>query len=244
MPTRSFLCTVSAALLLAAAPPPPGGGVTPASVRAQYEDDPTVGEMFRALRDNYPDEYARMVSLTVEGANAKRSDAEMKQRGFDEMQSFVRSKFVVIESAQVADLRAVALAYSALMHTLQRDDAGLCARFATSGFRAADTLPPDSMKAMVHVNALQLHAMRRAEASPAPARGALAQPDAVAFMTAVAKENPAAVPLLRDQALLNGASDQDKCAVGVAIYDAVASLPEGQAANLIAYLIVNAAKGS
>jgi hypothetical protein len=98
------------------------------------------------------------------------------------------------------------------------------------------------MKAMVHVNALQIHAMRRAEGSPAPARGPLAQPDAVAFTAAVARENPAAVPLLQDQAKLNGASDQDKCAVGVAIYDAVASLPEPQAANLIAFLIVNAAK--
>lgn len=243
MPTRTLLCTLSAALLLAAAPPT-GGAVSPQSVRAQYETDPTMGEMFRAVRDDYPDEYARLVAITVEGSEAKRSDPEMKQRGFDEMRSFVRTKLPMIERAQAADLRGVALAYAVLMHALQRDDTGLCARFATSGFRAADTLPADATKAMVHVNALQIHAMRHAEASPAPARDALAQPDAVAFMAAVAKENPAALPLLRNQAKLNGASDQDKCAVGIAIYDAVASLPEAQAANLIAYLIVTAAKGS
>lgn len=241
MNARPLPCAVSAALLLAAAPPS-GGAVSPASVRTQYETDPVVGEMFRALRDDYPDEYARMVAITVEGAAAKLSDAEMKQRGFDEMHSFVRTKLPMIESAQAADLGAVARAYAALMHALQRDDAGLCARFATTGFGAAETLPPDAMKAMVHVNALQMHAMRHAEASPAPARGALAQPDAAAFMTAVERGNPAAAPLLRDQTKLNQASDQDKCAVGVAIYDGIASLPEAQAANLIAYLIVSADK--
>jgi hypothetical protein len=236
-----FIPCVLSALLLAAAPPS-GGTVSPTSIRTQFESDPTMGEMFRALRDDYPDEYERLVSLTVEGTEEKRSDAEMKQRGFDEMRGFMRTKLPMIERAPAADLRALGLAYAALMHTLQRDDTGLCARFAIKGFQATDTISPDAMKAMVHVNALQVHAMRHVEASPAAERGPLAQRDAAAFMAAVVKESTAVAPLLRDQAKLNAASDQDKCALGVAIYDAVASLPEAQAANLTAYLIVNAAK--
>lgn len=242
MRTFSLLCALPVAMLLGAAAPPSGSAVSAASVRANFESDPSMGEMFRALRDDYPDEYKRLVSLTIEGTEAKRSDAEMKQRGFDEMHGFMRSKLPMIEKASAADLRALGLAYAALIHTLQREDTGLCARFGTSGFQASDTLSPATMKALAHINALQVHAMRRAESVPAPERGALAPPDAAAFLAAVAKENPATAALIRDQAKLNGSSDSDKCAVGVAIYDAVASLPEAQAANLTAYLIVYAAK--
>jgi hypothetical protein len=159
------------------------------------------------------------------------------------MRGFIRSKLSMIERAPAADLRALGAAYAALVHVLQRDDTGLCARFATAGFQPSDTLSPAAMRAMAHINAVQVHAMRHAEIAPVPARGALAQPDAAAFMAAVAKENPAAPALLQDQAKLNAASDDEKCAVGIAIYDAVAALPEAQAANLTAFLIVNGAKG-
>jgi hypothetical protein len=41
---------------------------------------------------------------------------------------------------------------------------------------------------------------------------------------------------------MNAATDAEKCALGVAVYDAVASLPEAQAAHLTAYLLANAPK--
>ncbi|HEX5181832.1 MAG TPA: hypothetical protein VFW19_01645 [Allosphingosinicella sp.] len=244
MRTRSIFCGLVGAGLLAAAAPPQGHTVSPAGIKAQLESDPAMGETFQALKDDYPDEYERMVRLMVEGVGANRSDAEMRQLGFDEMRRFVGSKLPVLVRAPSADLRAVALAYADVIHVLQRDDQGLCARFVTTGIRASDIFSPAAMKALSHVNALQLRAMRHAETSPGPARGQLQQADAAAFTAAVARSNPAAMPLLQDQAKLNASSDADKCAVGVAIYDAISSLPEDQAAALAAALAINAPKGS
>ena len=239
---RVVLCLAAAALAAAAPPPPVLGHVSRADLKTLIEGEPNWGEMFRALRAEYPEEYEKLIDIAAEAVEATDGNPQAKQQSFAEMRRFMSSKTPFLVRAPDADLHAIALAYAELVHRLQRGDVALCARFSVQGFSPADTIPQPAIRILAHLNALQLHAMRHAESAPAAARGELQPADAIAFMAAVTRLDPASMSLVRDQSKLVAASDAEKCAAGIAVYDAAAALPEAQSANVIAALITHAPK--
>jgi hypothetical protein len=242
-----FRLVMSAALVLAlaaAAPPPPVAQptVTVTDTRAAFEKfaltNPAYGEMFRALKQDYPAEFAKFVDTIAGDLDAHVADADMRAKGFAQMRAFMLAKLPLLAAAPDADLHVLSSLYADLMRTMQREDVALCSRFAVAGFGAADIIPPSVQQVLSRANALQIHAVRHAETAPVPARGQLGPADSQAWVAAIARVDSGAMPLLTDTAKLAAASDTDKCAAGVAVYAAAAALPEAQSARVIANLLL------
>jgi hypothetical protein len=123
------------------------------------------GETFNALHEAYPEDYRALINRIVEAA-AGGTPAAAQREGFLFMRRLANAHGAALTRAPDEELRALGVAYQALSEALQGYSIPLCAQFAMTGFSPGLVLPPELVRLMDHVNALQIRAMRRGEDSP------------------------------------------------------------------------------
>jgi hypothetical protein len=205
-------------------------------VQAELEKNPAMAETFIALRENYPaDARAFMEQAAVD---ANRDDiAGANRNAFLFMRRFMQSKAGAIVAAPADHLRRIAREFSAMLHVLKNDAPALCAQFVMDGYHPGDNPPPNAAEHMGRLTALEIRAAHAGESAGRVARGPVSDRDGVAFVAALRANDPSVAPLLGDQAALRAAPPDRQCALGVAIYDAAAELPEETSANIVAQIL-------
>jgi len=205
-------------------------------VGAELERDPQMGDVYVALRENYPADSRRLLEQAAADANAN-DMAAADRNAFLFMRRFTQGKSAAITAAPADLLHRIAQEYSALFHVLRNSDPALCGRFVTEGFRPGDQPPAYALEHVGRLAALQIRAAHAGESSGRVARGELSDRDGAAFGEAVRANDPAAARLIADPAALRAATPERQCDAGTAIYDAAAELPRETSGNVVAQLL-------
>jgi hypothetical protein len=212
------------------------GGLTPERVDRELQAHPQAGELYRAVKTSYPNEYQaflRRVTTVAKSGNSLAVETEAfnftRQLTLDHFEGFARAP-----TGQIVD---VARQYSLLVGTLQRTDINLCARFVVEGMGPGTRPPPEATAILSRIGVMQIQASRAGEMRPSAPRPELSQEEATVVVREIERRAPSTGRLLADERALASASPAEKCAVGVAIYETVVGLPPETAAKATVSLI-------
>jgi hypothetical protein len=204
--------------------------LTFAEVDRYFRESRDFGATFNALHEAYPDDYSALINRIVEAA-AGGTPAAAQREGFLFMRRLTSAHGAALARAPDEDLRALGTAYQAFTEALQGYSIPLCAQFTMTGFSPGLVLPPDLVRRMDTVNALQIRAMRRGEdAPPRAAMDADAQRLWVERLWAIDPDSAAA---LNNPA---NATPEQQCQAGIALYRAANDLPAHVSASVLATL--------
>lgn len=198
-----------------------------------------LGSVVESIRRDFPlDHQAIVTSLE------RKVGAEARRQLYEGIEGFVRARRASILAAPGPSLMAIEARQGALLRTLGRQDARLCASVGDRGFfssEAAASEPPPG------IGPYGVALVEAAKAGAAPARpGPMAtKEDFIAWLAAVEKIEPA-VPvraMLQDRALRLRSSPDQLCRGSAAMHEAVAALPR-PVAERIARTLLSSVIGS
>jgi hypothetical protein len=207
---------------------------------AELDRDPRTRSMAAAFKRHYPDEYNQFLRRIVAAAN-QRGQLAARREAFAFMQQFALSKVPHIVNAPETEVNRLGRAIVALSAALKDADVGLCARFQMNGLEAEDQIPESVVPAMMRVNIEQFRAARRGEDGNRVVRGPLSEADADAWFARLEAIDARIAEGVANDSLV-GATPQQQCDAGLAIYQAAMDLPSAQSANVVAELLRGAAE--
>jgi len=204
-----------------------------AKMRAAWvsmESDPAMGPLLKEFRASFPEEYAAFVGALAARARDSTDKAGDMRFGFDYMQSFVARHATSVAAASDEILAAHADRLAVLARTLQQESVSQCTTFL-SGEMPSDFSPSERLKAeLVAGDLLVLRAIKSGRQSGIR-RSEPTEEQVQAFYNALVKTgiDTRLIDAYYDDAL-GDLSLADRCATGVAIATAQASLPTSESA--------------
>jgi len=202
---------------------------------------PAGDAVFRAIALHYPNEYRALADSLDRQAAAHPGDADalnaFRRRA---LARFYKGRLDDLMNAPASALNAINTRQLALARSLARDDAALCAEYATTGFIGRFDLPAAYQGRASALGALMIEAAKLGAGRPRdPRRRTLNGEDAASWYASLllvepSKEVQAAVAG-DDAAKVETAEMQ--CRVGVATYAAIDRLTPEQAANIAAFFL-------
>lgn len=251
---KGWLSTVAAvvvgAICFAGAKQLTSGGIssaqramTPkAEVERMLNERASADPMLSAISGAFPDEWETMRSELADDIKSSISSSEVESRAHARSRAFMLSKAASTAAAPSASLVAVANAEASLISHLQRENQQACADFAVRGLQPGTDLTPAAITLIGQAARARVFATREGVDSPVN-RGPASDDDWAAVLAAMEARGASAENL---QAFSNpsAANTQQQCDGGVYLYQAVASLPQEQAAKVFAEMTLEAAKSA
>jgi hypothetical protein len=187
---------------------------------AALDRNPDIRQTIAALRTHYPDDHRalaeRLAARARDGADQPALDRETAAF----MQAFMAGKAGAVAAAPVAERRAIAAAYAALIQSLAVRDPAMCARFVTNAIPAEARPPRAILVRLDRIAALRIRAARAGEHSPRPP----AAEDGDALLARVARADPESAALLGGGEI-GRAPAAAQCRAALALYRAAAAAP-------------------
>jgi hypothetical protein len=197
--------------------------------------DPAVGRYITVLKQTFPDDYRTMMQTTAADVNAGITSEQARTAGFALSASLVARHQADIARAPDAELIALTRAHGALLGDL--DDAR-CAHLFMAGLQPGEVLPDAAKAHMADVGADNLLAARAGIDHPVPRPRTLTPEDRAALVAGLRAHGLTAAELdVFQRNTLAATSPHDQCAIGRALYAAVAALPSPQAGRLASVLV-------
>ncbi len=224
---------IAAALMLTA-------GVTEAPAGSGQSGDAlrtaSAGPVLRAIETYYPNEYLRL----VESLRGQSGAADQNAQRARLLVEFFKRRGDELGNAPASTLKSINDRQLALIRRLARDDAGLCAEFASTFFIGRPVVPSAYEQQAAELGALLVEAAKQGGAQPRdPVRTTIDEGDAATWyeqLLQVEPENHIQVAKAREIDDSNGLSEM-QCRVGVAVYAAIDKLPPDRAANIGSFLL-------
>jgi hypothetical protein len=209
---------------------------TPERLDAFLQSNAEAGELYAAIKANYPDDYRQFLQQTSETIRTG-NRAAIERQAFNFSRNVMVNHFDDMARAPSADLHAIARQYAALANTLKASDISLCSQFITTGFAPGTAYPEAIRPILRRIGTMQIAAARHGETQPRDPRGEISEHQALQFAEAIRARSPSATRLLLNESALSGASPAEQCDAGVALYEAAANLPSDAAADVTIQLL-------
>lgn len=197
------------------------------------------GEVFRSMQNHYPDEYRALIENLMQADTGRDPAMRAKQRN-RAVVSFYRRRADGLANAPPELLEKINARQLELIRRLARQDARLCAEFATTALIGRFDLPASYQLQASALGALMIEAAKAGEARPHdPTRKGLGIDDAASWYAQLlqmesSREVQTTIAVNGDDG--NG-TPEIQCRVGVAVHAAIAKLPPDQAANVAAFFL-------
>jgi hypothetical protein len=197
--------------------------------------------MLVAVKRYFPAEYPGYLEDLL--ARLKASDGSFGAAhliGAEAMRAFMARHEADLVNAPPALLARINARQLDMVRGMSRDEMSLCAEYATTGFRGLRPLPEPYLSQAATLGVLFIEASRAGADRPREAgRGTLGDEDALAWYEAVRKVGTSQDVLdSMGQAVDAPPPSEDvACRTGVAVYAAIDTLPEEQAARVAAYFL-------
>ena len=221
----------------------------PARFRALFEQgiaQSPGGPIFASIKVNFPADYARMIDEMIPRVQQNIDDhAALRQIGFEATQKLFLRKVPDLVNAPAATLLELNRRQLAFTRNLQGDDVRACAEYSMSGFGAETQLSAAREAELTAIGAFTIGTAKAgADRARDASRAALDPQAAALWYGRVTEIEPSAEmkALLSDEALLAKATPEQQCRLGIAIYAAIAAMPEEAGANVAAFLHAESAK--
>ncbi len=198
--------------------------------------------LLSAIAEAFPEEWRTMRSELADDIKSSISSSEVERRAHARSRAFMISRASSTAAASSESLVAVAAAEAALISQLQKDNQQACADFAVRGLQPGSALSQAAIDQIGRSARARVFATREGIDTPASREPASeADWEAVfAAMEALGATNSTIQAFSNPSA----ANTRQQCDGGVYLYQAIASLPQEQAARVFAELTVEAAKSS
>lgn len=206
------------------------GDATPSQQVAETIDvEPSLRLAMAAIEQHFPEDHELLIHAF---------EQEYQQNGaagFNELQStvlvdFLDAIFPAIAAAPAADVAALVDDTLAFFHVLEVREPAICARFVVEGSQSAFIEDPDVSEALGRLNATMIRTARAGMDSNDAPRAPPNEADMVAMMAGISGVDPRAASILANRPAAT--SDADNCAIGIAMYQTLAAMPDEQAARL------------
>lgn len=213
-----------------------------AEVERMLDERASADPMLSAISEAFPEEWEAMRSELADDVKSSISSSEVESRAHFRSRAFMLSKATSTAAASAASLVAVAKAEAGLISHLQGENQQACADFAVRGLQPGTDLSPAALSLIGQAARARVLATREGVDSPVN-RGPASDDDWAAVLGAMEARGASAENL---QAFSNpsAATTRQQCDGGVYLYQALASLPQEQAAKVFAEITVEAAKSA
>ena len=246
--------SLSACTALAAAPAAPDAAPNRAAIVAMTVTDLEQGMLkspgastIIAVKKYYPAEYPGLLEEMLR--RVKASDGSFGAAlliGAEVMRAFMLRHGPDLVNAPPDLLNRINGRQLEMVRGMVRDQVSLCAEYATTGFTGRRALPEPYLSQSAALSVLMIEASRAgADRVREPGRGALSDPDALAWYEALQR-----IGTPRDVIDAMGrpegsppVSEDLSCRLGIAVYAAINALPSDQAARVSAYFLNEGMKG-
>lgn len=203
----------------------------------ELASDPVSGPLWIALRDNFPEDYAEVRESLAETIKNEPSAEAVSTAAFKAMRAFIVSKSSALPSAPDTELTRMTASHLALIKILQVEDRQACADFGESGLKQGTVLSAAAQTKATAVGVATIEAARAGTVRPMMRPLELSEADAVKFVTAIEKfASPKQSALILEPDSVSDATIEERCSSVVALYSALASLPEKTSASVTAAL--------
>jgi hypothetical protein len=242
-----FVFFATGLLSLLAAAVPISSGLEPSSPTgerpANFESGQRAGgaELLRAIELHYPEEHRALSESLDRAAAAHPGDEAEKVRSRSKLLAdFFRLRSKGLANAPDALLTSINERQLTLIKLLARDDAKLCAEFATTLFIGRFDLPAFYQERSNALSIAMIEASKAGEKLPPnPAREGLGGGDAALWYEQLLLVEPSSE--IQAAIAMGGAetsgSPEMQCRVGAATYGAIEKLPPESAANVGAFFL-------
>lgn len=215
----------------------------PGKLEAEFETavqtDPTMGPMFQAFRQYFPNDYAALKTEMVAQHRAGATPASLNLLGYNRMAAFRKAHVRELASAPSPELHAFQKSQAALMNGLAAESPRLCAQYTFATIQPGTTPSPKVQKLLADIGVTQFRAIAAGQKNPAKREiDKLSQADSEAL---VAQMKRAGVTDRQLAAFLDGTgaqslSETDQCRTGVILTQAFDRLPPEQAERVLAVM--------
>ena len=247
---RGFLLalSLSAGTALAAAPAPPDAAADRAAIMAMTVTDLERGMMsspgaptIAAVKKHFPAEYPALLEEMLARIKAGNgSFAAGHLVGAEVMRAFMLRHGPDLVNAPSALLNRINDRQLEMVRGMGRDQVSLCAEYATTGFTGRRALPEPYLSQAAALSVLIIEASRAgAGRAREPDRGALSNPDALAWFEALQRIGTPreVIDAMGRPEGSTSLSEDLNCRIGIAVYAAINALPSDQAARVSAYFL-------
>ncbi len=208
---------------------------TPDGIAAALDGNPDIRQTIAALRTHYPREHRALIERLAARARDGADQPALDREAALFMDAFMAARAGAIARAPDASLRAIALAYAALIQSLGARDPALCARFVANRLPEGVEPPRAVTVRLDRISALRIGAAREGERGAGPPRAAPDAEERSAWFARIARIDAESARLLTGGAF-ERAPAAAQCRAGLVLYQAAAELPPAQAGKVIAGL--------
>lgn len=216
------------------------------SFEQQALADPSMGPLFAAMKETYPQEFARYIGEMSTSVKAGEPMEAIRARSFGELRAFSVSKMPMIAHAPEAALVTVAETQRGVVSALARQDPALCAQFGSTGLRPDAKPDAPSLSAIGRAGVALLRAAKAGETAPV-ARSMVSDPvKLAAFVARLRADGMTAeqFAMVGSSATLMASPIATQCDITTRLYNTVAELPAPEKAWMIAFIMTEAVKAT
>jgi hypothetical protein len=214
-------------------------GKLEADFEATVQNDPTMGPMFQAFRQYFPNDYAALKAEMVAQHRAGAGPVALNLLGFNRMAAFRRAHVRELALAPSPELQAFRKSQAALINGLAAESPKLCAQYTFATIQPGQTPSPKVQKLLADIGAVQFRAIAAAQKTPAKRDiNTLPEADGNAL---IAQMKRAGLSDRQRAAFLDGTaaqslSEADQCQTGVILTQALDKLPVEQTERILAFM--------
>jgi hypothetical protein len=217
-------------------------GKLEAEFEATAQNDPTMGPMFQAFRQYFPNDYAALKAEMVAQYRAGASPATLNLLGFNRMAAFRKAHVRDLAQAPSAELEAFRKGQAALMNGLAAESTTMCAQYAFATIQPGNRPSPKVQKLLADVNTVQFRAIAAGRKTPAKRElDALSQADSTALVAEMKRAglSDRQLAAFLDGSAVRSLSEADQCRAGVILTETLARLPTDRAERVLAVMTAN-----
>ncbi|TGX50122.1 hypothetical protein E5A73_16990 [Sphingomonas gei] len=215
----------------------------PGKLEAEFEtavqNDPTMGPMFQAFRQYFPNDYAALKTEMVAQHRAGATPASLNLLGFNRMAAFRKAHVRELALAPSPELQAFQKSQAALMNGLAAESDKMCAQYTFSAIQPGSTPSPKVQKLLADIGAVQFRAIAAGQKTPAKRQvDTLAPADGEALVTQMKRAGlgDRQLAAFLDGSAARALSETDQCRTGVILTQALDRLPAEQAERVLAVM--------
>jgi hypothetical protein len=214
---------------------------SPEAVDASFAADPNAAPILQAIREDYPEEHAKIREALSRSARQGNPPAVLQTQTYTLLRAAALAHIDELAQAPHDKLAAFNAAETRMLKKLEADDVVLCGRYFMRGFGPGDTIEPEVRALLSDLGVAQWRASAAGRDWPVERkRTAILSPrDASALVAAMRKQgmSDADLRIFASPPLLARAEPWRQCALGKWLVAAVGQLPPDQSDRVAAWLI-------
>jgi len=214
---------------------------SPEAVDAAFAADPYAAPMLTAIREDFPEEYAKLRDTLSQSARRGAPPLALRAETFSLLRQAALAHLDELTQAPHDKLAAFNAAERRMIEKLEADNVVLCGQYIMRGFAPGDTLSPDIRAQVSDMGVAQWRASAAGRDWPAnrTVPTVLSTRDSLALVAAMRKQGMSDrdLQIFATPALLARAEPWRQCALGKWLIAAIGTLPPEQSDRVAGWLI-------